>query len=91
LTRSLVHEPYASLDSWFEKLSRYSRWWADDRHERGKRGGAATVVFRPPVRFLTMYLVRGGFLDGRRGVLLACMAATSVFAKYARLFAKRFD
>jgi glycosyltransferase involved in cell wall biosynthesis len=91
LTRSLVHEPYASLDSWFEKLSRYSRWWADDRHELGKRGGAASVVFRPPFRFLTMYVVRGGFLDGRRGVLLACMAATSVFAKYARLFAKRFD
>ena len=91
VSAGLVHEPYASLDSWFEKLRRYSTWWAEDRHERGKRGGIGSVVLRPPLRFLTMYIVRGGFLDGARGALLACMAATSVFAKYARLFARRFD
>lgn len=82
----LMHEPYASLDSWFEKLGRYSKWWAEDRFEKGKRTGIAPVVFRPPFRFLTMYLVRGGWMDGARGALLACMAATSVMAKYARLW-----
>jgi glycosyltransferase involved in cell wall biosynthesis len=88
LTVSLTHEPYASLDSWFEKLGRYSRWWADDRFEKGRRAGVFSVVFRPPLRFLTMYLVRGGFLDGSRGAVLASMAAVSVMAKYARLWAR---
>ncbi|MEO8577071.1 MAG: hypothetical protein ABI556_10240, partial [Gemmatimonadales bacterium] len=55
--------------------------------ERGRRVGAATVVVRPPLRFLTMYVVRGGFLDGAAGAVLACMASTSVMAKYARLWA----
>lgn len=86
LGSSIVHEPYPSLDSWFEKLGRYSRWWAEDRVERGKRGSIASVVARPPLRFLTMYLVRGGWMDGARGALLASMAATSVMAKYARLW-----
>jgi glycosyltransferase involved in cell wall biosynthesis len=86
LENCLTHEPYASLDSWFEKLGRYSRWWAEDRFEKGRRVGVGSVVFRPPLRFLTMYLLRGGLLDGSRGALLACMAATSVMAKYSRLW-----
>lgn len=87
LTSPIIHEPYASLGSWFEKLGRYSRHWAEDRHERGMRGGAGAVIIRPPLRFLTMYLVRGGWMDGARGAVLAAMAATSVMAKYACLWA----
>ena len=83
----LTHEPYASLDAWFEKLGRYSRWWAEDRYERGKRVGIGTVTLRPPLRFLTMFLIRGGWMDGARGAMLASMAATSVMAKYAHLWA----
>jgi glycosyltransferase involved in cell wall biosynthesis len=88
LDTPLTHEPYRTLESWFEKLGRYSEWWAQDRLERGKRAGMASVVFRPPLRFLTMFILRGGWMDGARGALLASMAAVSVFAKYARLWEK---
>ena len=87
LTSHLTHEPYASLDSWFDKLGRYSRWWAEDRYEKGKRVGIGSVTLRPPLRFLTMFLLRGGWMDGARGAMLASMAATSVMAKYAHLWA----
>jgi hypothetical protein len=33
-----------------------------------------------------MYLLKGGFRDGARGLVLACLAAASVMAKYARLW-----
>jgi hypothetical protein len=87
LTAGLTHQPYVSLDSWFDKLGRYSQWWALDQFARGRRAGAASIVFRPPLRFLTMFILRGGWMDGSRGAVLACMAATSVMAKYARLWA----
>ena len=87
ISSHLVHEPYPTLDSWFEKLGRYSRWWAEDRYDRGNRGSIGSVIVRPPLRFLTMYLVRSGWMDGARGALLAAMAATSVMAKYAQLWA----
>ncbi|MEO8192457.1 MAG: glycosyltransferase family 2 protein [Gemmatimonadales bacterium] len=87
LTATLKHEPYVSFAAWLEKLGRYSRWWAEDRFDRGKRAGAGSVVVRPPLRFVTMYLVRGGWMDGAAGAVLACMAATSVMAKYAQLWA----
>lgn len=88
LTASLTHEPYPTLESWFEKLGRYSEWWAQDQYDRGKRAGAASVLFRPQFRFFKMYALRTGFMDGARGALLSGMAAVSVFAKYARLWEK---
>ncbi len=35
LSERLVHYPYASLGEYFEKLERYSRWWAEQNFARG--------------------------------------------------------
>lgn len=86
LTAPLLHYTYASLDEYFEKFGRYSAWWAEQSFERGRRVGAATVLLRPPARFVSMYLLRLGFLDGAHGLVLAVLAAMSVGAKYARLW-----
>ena len=83
---SLLHYTYNSLDQYFEKFNRYSRWWAEQNFAKGRRGSAASVCFKPPARFVGMYLLKGGFRDGARGLVLACLAAASVMAKYARLW-----
>jgi hypothetical protein len=82
----MLHYPYATLGEYFAKLDRYSRWWAEQNFARGRRVGAWTIAIKPPVRFLSMYVVRGGFLDGAVGVIVAVLAAMSVAAKYARLW-----
>jgi glycosyltransferase involved in cell wall biosynthesis len=82
----LLHYTYTSLDQYFEKFDRYSRWWADQNFAKGRRGSAAAVLFKPPAKFVGMYLFKGGFRDGARGLVLACLAAASVMAKYARLW-----
>jgi glycosyltransferase involved in cell wall biosynthesis len=84
----LLHYTYNSLDQYFEKFNRYSRWWAEQNHARGRRGSVAAVVFKPPARFFSMYLLKAGFLDGAHGLVLASFAAASVMAKYARLWEK---
>jgi glycosyltransferase involved in cell wall biosynthesis len=87
LAASLLHYPYPSLDVYFDKFTRYSRWWAQDKAQKGRRASIASVVCKPPARFVSMYLFRLGFLDGARGAVLAALAATSVCAKYVRLWA----
>jgi glycosyltransferase involved in cell wall biosynthesis len=84
--KKLLHYTYNSLDQYFEKFDRYSRWWAEQNFAKGRRGSAAAIAFKPPVRFVSMYVVKGGFRDGARGLVLACLAAASVMAKYARLW-----
>ena len=87
LGASLLHYPYASLDIYFEKFVRYSQWWAEDQTRRGRRPSIAAIIFKPPARFISMYVFRLGFLDGARGAILASLAAASVCAKYVRLWA----
>jgi glycosyltransferase involved in cell wall biosynthesis len=86
LEGEMVHYPYTDLASYFEKLTRYSAVWAQHHFAEGRRTGIANVAVRPPLRFLTMYVLRRGFLDGAHGVLVAALAAVSVAAKYARLW-----
>lgn len=84
----ILHYTYNSLSQYFEKFNRYSRWWAEQNFAKGRRGLAAPVLFKPPARFISMYFFRGGFRDGAHGLVLACLAAASVMAKYARLWEK---
>ena len=87
LAAPMLHYTYSSLDEYFEKFNRYSGWWAQQSWERGRRASIATLLFKPPARFFSMYVLRLGFLDGAHGFVLAMLAAMSVAAKYARLWA----
>ncbi|MFN8571666.1 MAG: glycosyltransferase family 2 protein [Gemmatimonadaceae bacterium] len=86
LHEPLSHVPYDSLDEYLEKLGRYSRGWAAQHFARGRRASMWSVVTKPPARFFSMLVLRGGFLDGVAGVLLAVLAAISVATKYALLW-----
>jgi (heptosyl)LPS beta-1,4-glucosyltransferase len=86
LEEPLLHTPYATLDEYFEKLLRYSRWWAEQNLAIGRRAGVADLTLRPVARFLTMLIVKGGWRDGVHGVVIAVLGAVSVAAKYAQLW-----
>ena len=87
LDEPLLHTPYATLDEYMEKLVRYSRSWAEQHHARGRRAGASDLVVRPLGRLVSMLVLRGGWRDGMHGIVLAALAAMSVAAKYAQLWA----
>jgi glycosyltransferase involved in cell wall biosynthesis len=82
----LRHYTYASMDQYFEKFGRYTAWSARDLAARGRRATLFNLVGRPACRFLKMYFLRLGFLDGLPGAVLCGLAACSVFTKYARLW-----
>ena len=52
----------------------------------GRRTGAFQVFVRPVGRFIKMYLLRLGFLEGPHGLVLSMLGAVSVYLKYARLW-----
>src|SRR5215211_7258829 len=60
LRAPLLHTPYASLDEYFDKLRRYSRWWATHNWSRGRRASMADIAFRPGARFLSALVLRSG-------------------------------
>ncbi len=83
----LLHHPYRTLSDHLATIDRYTTITAQGLQRRGRRARASDLWLRPPARFLHSYLLRGGFLDGWRGLLLAAMTSHYVRIKYAKLLA----
>ncbi len=82
----MYHDTYRSFEEYFNTFHRFTRWGAEDLFERGKRPRYTDLTLRPMVKFLKMYVLRRGFLDGRHGAVLCMLGAFSVFMKYAHLW-----
>ncbi len=87
----LVHASYRDVADFLERANRYSTLAAEELRRQGARAGAGQLVLRPLGRFLAMYLFRGGFLDGRKGLLLAALYAYYVFMRTAKVWEKAGD
>ena len=87
LQGDLLHVPYRDLGDHLTTIARYTAAMARDLHARGRRVRLSDLLLRPPVRFLRFYVLRLGFLEGWRGLILAILAAYYVFLKYAQLYA----
>ncbi len=71
------------------RSNRYSALAARDIVARGGRAGVLDLALRPLGRFLSMYVARGGFLDGWRGFVLAVLYANYVFLRVAKTWEAR--
>jgi glycosyltransferase involved in cell wall biosynthesis len=85
----LVHESYRSIGDAVARLNRYSDLAATDLARAGRGGSLADLLVRPAWRFVSMYLLRAGFLDGWRGMVLAALHAHYVFLRAAKVRERR--
>jgi glycosyltransferase involved in cell wall biosynthesis len=86
LSGHLVHRSYEGVSDFVERANRYSSLAAEQLIREGRRVRAGELLVRPLARFLSMYLLQGGFLDGRRGLLLAALYAYYVFMRSAKVW-----
>ncbi len=86
LKNPLWHYTYANLDEHLETVNRFSGISARAKHKAGYRFRASDFLFRPFFRFLKAYFLKKGFMDGRRGLLIATVSAFGVAMKYAKLW-----
>jgi len=77
----LVHRSYRDASDFLARADRYSTLAAEEWVRAGARVRASDLVLRPLGRFLSMYLFKGGWLDGRPGFLLAALYAYYVFIR----------
>jgi glycosyltransferase involved in cell wall biosynthesis len=74
-----------SGDLFQEKVNRYSTLAAQQMHAAGKRKWRSAFYLAAPWSWFRCYVLRGGFLDGYRGFLIAKMACRTVRLKYQKL------
>jgi (heptosyl)LPS beta-1,4-glucosyltransferase len=80
----LLHQSYRDLEDFVRRSNRYSTLAASDWLRRGRRVRMPDLIMKPLGRFLSMYIIRGGFLDGWRGLVLAILYAEYVFLRMAK-------
>ena len=82
----LLHLTHRSVTEQVARLNRYSDLASRTAHERGERFRLSRLVVGPPAAFFKMYVLKGGALDGVRGLVAAVDHAHYVFLKSAKLW-----
>lgn len=86
----LLHYTHRDFGHYLEKNAKYAWLGAQRRYTEGKRGGGlAGALFRAVWVFFQIFIIRGGFLDGRVGFLVAALYSQGAFNKYAGLWTLR--
>jgi glycosyltransferase involved in cell wall biosynthesis len=85
LNGDLLHYTVRSFAEHEQKVERYAALAAQQMYAAGERSWRSAVWFATPWSWFQNYFLRGGFLDGYRGALIAQMAARAVRIKYENL------
>jgi glycosyltransferase involved in cell wall biosynthesis len=85
LDSHLLHEAFDDLEEVLEKMNRYSSAGARMGHAAGRGGSVTSAVLHGAWTFVRTYFLQAGFLDGRRGFMLAVSNAEGTYYRYLKL------
>ncbi len=81
----LIHHTYPTLTGYIEHMNRYSSLGGEILMEKRRtQFSVLHIVITPVVRFFYNYVLRGGFLDGREGLLFHLYHSVYISWKYAK-------
>ncbi len=85
LNGHLEHYTYYSYKEHRERADKYSELTAKKMHAKGKKAGLLKPYLSGLARFVSMYFIKLGFLDGFKGFKIAQISAQSNVYKYKTL------
>jgi glycosyltransferase involved in cell wall biosynthesis len=88
LKTAFLHYTTWNTDDYLFKMNRYAAWGAlNFRDEKGRKTAKfLPMITRAPLRFLQLYIMRLGFLDGIPGLQVCMFTAFYSFLKQAKLW-----
>lgn len=87
LTHPMDHFTERRIRDHFRKFGLYTTLAAEEKRQTVHRVGVSDLLFRPLVVFTKSYLLKQGFRDGVRGLIVSGFAGMYTFVKYAKLWA----
>jgi glycosyltransferase involved in cell wall biosynthesis len=89
LSSPILHFSYRDVADHVATINRFSTRGAAQAEPSAL--AALQMITHPLWRFFTFYILRGGFMEGGRGLYAAMSAAFYVFLKYAKLYERRIQ
>ena len=85
LEGELLHYAFDDLEEVLRKVNQYSSAGAAMMQKKGRHASLTGAVLRGLWSFVRSYLLRGGFLDGAEGFMLAVSNAEGTYYRYVKL------
>lgn len=85
LAGEIVHYPYESFREHMDKINYYAEEGAAALRAKGVSGGPVKGLLHAVMRFVKLYLLKLGFLDGTAGLCNALAGFYYTFQKYIRI------
>ncbi len=86
LSGELLHYTKRDLSDYHRVLERYASLAAEYKVENGSTTGAASMFFGPVGAFLRTFILKQGFRDGTRGLIISMFTAYGVFLRTAKVW-----
>src|SRR3972149_4119187 len=86
MKQDIYHFNYKNFSHQLRTIDTYSNIFADAMIARRKGFSLFQLVFRPLYKFIKVYFIKMGFLDGLPGFILAVSNAFYIFVKYVKLW-----
>jgi glycosyltransferase involved in cell wall biosynthesis len=85
LKGDLYHYSYYTIYEHLDRLNKFSDIASKEMHEQGKRCSVLKLIFKTKFKFLQIYFLKLGFLDGFYGLVISLFSTFYVFIKLSKL------
>ena len=85
LKNKLIHYCYKDYEVYKNKMMLYGRLKAKEAYNKNKRFSYALLLLKPLWKFFNSYIIRLGFLDGKKGVVICHLDALCDLERYREL------
>ena len=86
LREDMHHFTYKNISAHIQTINKFSSISAKEMEKMGKNFHIFRLLLHPPARFITGYILKGGFKDGIPGLIIAVTCSFHVFLKYCKLW-----
>ncbi len=84
LKGDLLHYSIPNLEAHLKQISKFSSIAANEIVQKNQSAGLHKILVSPFSRFVKIYFIRFGFLEGFYGFTIASLSAYAVFLKYLK-------
>lgn len=85
LKNKLIHFSYTDYETYKGKMVSYGKFKAKEEYLKGVNPNFYHFYLHPAYKFMYQFIVRLGFLDGKKGVIICYLNALSVAVRYREL------
>lgn len=85
LKNKLIHYSFSDFKSYKAKMINYGKFKAQEKLIKNLKPNFLIKFLHPVYNFLYNYIIRLGFIDGKKGIIICYLNAYSVYVRYQEL------